>query len=194
MRKTPIAVVGLAAVAGLLIPAVANAAPVIPAASGDTTVNLQVQDSNGDLKFTVPPQASTNLVVGIDNATATSLFTATTARDDRGGSGSRGFTVKAALTNFTSGTSAISNANASIYIESHAESTNLIPATNITFPNSSAPAKLDQQQTLFNVSGITWPLTSFTYTPKLTVKIPTSNGVIEANAGTYSATLTQSIY
>lgn len=191
MRKTPIAAVGLAAVAGLLIPAVANAAPGDPAASGDTTVNLQVQDSNGGLNFLVPPQASTSLVVGLDNTSATSMFVATTARDDRGG-GNRGFTIKAALTDFKSGNDTISNANANIYIESHAESTNL--GTNITFPTSASPATLDEQRTLYNVSGITWPWTSFTYTPKLTVKIPASNGVVEANAGAYSATLTQSIY
>lgn len=192
MRKIVVAATGLAAVAGLLIPAtVASAAPGDPAASGNTTVNLTVADSNGNLNFFAAPQGSASLAVGIDNTAAESLFVATTARDDRGG-GTRGFTIKASLTDFKSGVNTISNANASIYIESHAESTNL--GTNISFPTSSAPATLDQQRTLYNVSGVSWPLTSFTYTPKLKVKIPASNGVIEANAGSYSATLTQSIY
>lgn len=192
MRKTLIAAASIAAAAGLLVPAVANADT--PADSKGTTVTLKVNaTSGGSLRFSVPPQGTMGLVLGIDGTSASSLATAPSVRDDR--NGTRNFQVNAAITDFTtSGGARITNDHVKYYIESVASWINLDSV--LTTASSSAPVTLDSEKEVLKRTGVTWGDVSQTFTPKITVSIPTGGdkGGVAATPGDYTATLTHSVY
>ncbi|MGF7124761.1 MULTISPECIES: hypothetical protein [unclassified Rhodococcus (in: high G+C Gram-positive bacteria)] len=170
MRKVTLLAAGLAAAAGLLVPATAaNAAD-----SADTTVTFAIAGAGGNLSLITGGPVGT-IVPGAGKATGT--LPTVTVSDNRNGA-PRGWVASATSTDF--GTIPKS----AVVYKATALAGKVGPGT----LESTGDQALDAAKTVVNRTGLTWPLEVITWTPALTVNYPDGAAI-----GEYSGTITVSV-
>ncbi|MDR2279963.1 MAG: hypothetical protein LBE07_03795 [Gordonia sp. (in: high G+C Gram-positive bacteria)] len=174
MRKPILAAAIVAAAAGVVVPAVAHAAP-----SASTDVTFIVVGQGGDLSITAGPLGT--IVPNVAGTAATGALPPVSVSDNRNGS-PRAWTTTASSTDFVS-------------------DDQTIPKSAVTYTANAVVGKvgggtlastgtqtLDGPKAVVNRSGLTWPLEVVTWSPALNVAYPGG-----ASIGTYSGTITVSV-
>lgn len=173
MRKVTLLAAGLAAAAGLLVPATAaNAAD-----SANTDVTFIIAGLDGNLSLTSGPLGT--IVPGSGSATGT--LPPVSVSDNRN-SAPRGWVASVTSTDFVGDNQTISKSSV-VY-----EATALAGKVGTGDLASTGPQSLDSAKTVVDRTGLTWPLEVITWTPRLTV-----NYADGAALGNYTGTITVSV-
>lgn len=189
MRKSLALSVAAAMTTGLVafIPATAaNAACTAPAGGScsDTSVSFTV--NAGALSIAAPASVTlSSATLGLTAGSVTGTLATTTVSDTRGGLGVSGWTVTASTTDYTTTANGGGTIGAAAASMSSGAAT-IVSGAPVVVPSLSA-VNLAAPATILQATSATGS-NSVTYTPTLTVAVPTS-----AIPGPYTGTVTQSV-